>query len=133
MGNQGSGVIKLILKDHFDGFWKLNEYRLPKSFRNDIKETVEKAIRCGKRDLGYSQAECLNPKPIFVCFTCKSRFYHKCGKNCSDDWSEKQQEKILNVPHRHMFFTIPLELRNVIFEGRKKLNELSEQVVEVFQ
>lgn len=27
MSKQGSGVIKTILKDHFDGFWKLNERR----------------------------------------------------------------------------------------------------------
>ncbi len=32
-----------------------------------------------------------------------------------------------------MVFTIPKELRNVFFEARKKLNELSKKVADVFQ
>ena len=137
MNKHESGVIKRILKEHFDGFWKMNEGRFPETYRDDIKETVEKAIRCGTRDPGYSRYECLgcegNPRPVFVCFTCKSRFFHKCGKKYTDDWFEKQQEMILDVPHRHMVFTIPRELRNVFFKDRKKLNELSKQVAEGFQ
>lgn len=137
MNHASSGIIKRILKDHFDGFWKMHSGLFPESFREDIKETVEKAIRCGTRDLGYARYECLgcegNPQPVFVCFTCKSRFCHKCGKKYTDDWSDKQQEMIFNVPHRHMVFTIPKELRNVFFNDRKKLNELSKKVAEVFQ
>jgi hypothetical protein len=117
--------------------WKLNDWRFPEYYREVIKETVEKAMHCGTSDLGYARYECLgcegNPKPVFVCFTCKSRFCHRCGKKYTDDWSDKQQEMILDVPHRHMVFTIPKELRNVFFEDRKKLNELSKQVAEVFQ
>lgn len=137
MGQEKSGVIKRILKDHFDGFWKMHSGVFPESYREDIKETVEKAIKCGTADLGYARYECLGceggPKPLFVCFTCKSRFCHKCGKKYTDDWSDKQQEMIFNVPHRHMVFTIPKELRNVFFQDRKKLNELSKKVAEVFQ
>ncbi|MFC0613628.1 transposase, partial [Scopulibacillus daqui] len=51
----------------------------------------------------------------------------------TDDWSDKQQEMIFNVPHRHMVFTIPKELRRVFYKDRKKLNELSKQVAEVFK
>lgn len=87
--------------------------------------------------MGYARYECLgcedNPLPKFVCFTCKSRFCHRCGKKYTDDWSDKQQEMIFNVPHRHMVFTIPKELRNVFFKDRRRLNELSKQVAEVFQ
>jgi hypothetical protein len=137
MSKQKSGIIKRILKDHFDGFWKIHSTLFPQKYRNDIEETVQKAIRCGTTDLGYSRYECLgcegNPKPIFVCFTCKSRFCHKCGKKYTDDWSDKQQEMIFNVPHRHMVFTVPKELRNIFFQDRKKLNELSKKVSEVFQ
>ena len=58
MVKRGSGVIKQILKDHFKGFWELN-ISFPKSFRDDIKETVEKAIKCGTRDMGFARYECL--------------------------------------------------------------------------
>jgi plasmid rolling circle replication initiator protein Rep len=137
MGKLKSGIIKRILKDHFDGFWKMHSYLFPKSYQADIQETVEKAIKCGTSDLGYARYECLGcegePKPVIVCFTCKSRFCHKCGKKYTDDWADKQQEMIFNVPHRHMVFTIPRELRKIFFQDRKKLNELSKQVAEVFQ
>jgi len=51
MRKQKSGVIKRILKDHFDGFWKLHFTLFPSAYRADIEETVLKAIRCGTRDL----------------------------------------------------------------------------------
>lgn len=115
----------------------MNSESYPSSYRDDIKDTVQKAIRCGTSDLGYAKYECLgcvgDSKPKFVCFTCKSRFCHKCGKKYTDDWSEKQQEMIFNVPHRHMVFTIPKEIRYIFFEDRKKLNELSKEVAQVFQ
>lgn len=137
MGTKGIGVIKKILKDHFAGFWEFHHNRFPESFQHDIKETVEKTIGCGSTDIGYARYECLgcegNPVPKFVCFTCKSRFCHRCGKKYTDDWSDKQQELIFDVPHRHMVFTIPQEIRNVFYDDRKKLNELSKQVAEVFQ
>lgn len=134
---KGSGIVKQILKEHFVGFWELHARRFPESYRHQIKETVEKTIKCGSADLGYARYECLgcegNPTPKFVCFTCKSRLCHRCGKKYTDDWSDKQQEIIFNVVHRHMVFTMPRELRNVFYDDRKKLNELSKQVAEVFQ
>ena len=137
MKNIKSGVIKQILKDHFDGYWRMHGNSYPETYRDDIKETVQKAIRCGTTDLGYARYECFgcekNSQAKFVCFTCKSRFCHKCGKKYTDDWSEKQQEMIFNVPHRHMVFTIPKEIRTLFFQDRKKLNVLSKKVSEVFQ
>ncbi|MFA9559817.1 transposase zinc-binding domain-containing protein [Evansella sp. AB-rgal1] len=67
------------------------------------------------------------------CFwiTFKSGFCHKCAKKYTDDWSDKQKLMIFDVPHHHMVFTIPKEFCPVFFRDRKKLNELSEQVVEV--
>ncbi|MCO7127380.1 transposase zinc-binding domain-containing protein [Sporolactobacillus shoreicorticis] len=137
MVKRSSGIIKRILKDHFDGFWKFHSDLFPESYREDIKETVQKTIKCGTRDLGFAKYECLgceeNPAPVFIGFTCKSRFCHKCGKKYTDDWADKQQEMIFNVPHRHMVFTVPKELRQVFYNDRRKLNELSQKVAEVFK
>lgn len=132
------GVVREILKDHFQGFWQLHAGRFPKELRKDIEETVEKAVRCGTRDMGYARYECKGcregePDPVFVCFTCKSRFCHGCGKKYTDEWAQKQEERILNVPHRHMVFTVPKEIRKVFFADRKKLNELSKEVAQVIQ
>ncbi|UTR14298.1 transposase [Salipaludibacillus sp. LMS25] len=136
MGKNG-GVIKKILWDHFAGFWEIQDHRFPKDYQNDIYETVDKAMKCGSRDLGFAKYECLGcqgeTKPVFIGFTCKSRFCHKCGKKYTDEWSDKQEEMIFDVPHRHMVFTIPEELRKVFFRDRYKLNELSKEVAEVFK
>ena len=34
------GIIKRILKDHFNGFWEMNEEAFPAQYRKDILETV---------------------------------------------------------------------------------------------
>jgi hypothetical protein len=127
-----------VLKDHFHGFWEMHSGLFPESLRKDIEETVQKSIRCGTKDLGYARYECLgckegNTDPVIIPFTCKSRFCHSCGKKYTDEWTEKQVELILNVPHRHTVFTIPQELRKYFFADRSKLNELSNQVAKVFQ
>ncbi|MDD9146974.1 transposase zinc-binding domain-containing protein [Sporolactobacillus sp. CQH2019] len=109
----------------------------PEAYRGDIRETVQKAIKCGTRDLGYAKYECLgcegDPVPVFVCLICKSCFCHKCGKKYTDDWSDKQQDMIFDVPRRHLVFTVPKDLRNVFYYDRSKLNELSRKVAEVFK
>lgn len=102
MGSQKSykkkGRIKQILKDHFHGFWEIHAQHYPESVRDSLKENVEKAMKCGSRDLGYAVVyECKGcqegePEPVFVCFTCKSRICHGCGKKYTDDWTEKQVE-----------------------------------------
>jgi len=131
------GIIKRILQDHFIGFWEFHKEKFPESYRKDIEETIQKTIRCGSKSLGYIRYECLgcpsDSKPVFIYFSCKSRFCNKCGKKYTDDWSDKQQELVFNVSHRHMVFTIPEELRNVFFQDRKKLQELSQLVAQVFQ
>jgi hypothetical protein len=52
---RNKGIIKQILQEHFAGFWKLHADLLPKNLQNDIKETVEKSIRCGTRDMGFAK------------------------------------------------------------------------------
>jgi hypothetical protein len=39
---------------------------------------------------------------------------------------------IFNVSHRHMVFTVPKELRNIFFQDRKKLYELSKKYLKCF-
>ena len=50
------GVIRQILIDHFHDFMDMHGHHLPKEFHRSITE------------------------PVFICFNCKSRFYHGCGK-----------------------------------------------------
>ncbi|MCK0473365.1 transposase zinc-binding domain-containing protein [Halalkalibacter sp. APA_J-10(15)] len=108
MRKRKSGVVKKFLKSTSMVIGSCTMIVSQRKFRN-VKETVEKAMKCGSKDIGFAKYECLGyegePRPIFVGFTCKSRFCNKCGKKYTDDWSNKQL--IFDVPHRHMVFTIP--------------------------
>ncbi|WP_373604778.1 transposase zinc-binding domain-containing protein [Paenibacillus sp. IHB B 3415] len=58
-----------------------------------------------------------------MCFTCKSRFCHGCGKKYTDEWAEKQQERILNVPHLKgtpdpVLFALPAKAAFVMDAGK---------------
>ena len=104
----GKYTIKQILKDNADNF-----FRIYRGFiRDTVITNVAKVMNCGNRDkLGYSVYSC--PKcgnNHKVAHTCKSRFCNSCGKVKNDDWIVKSQDRLLNVPHKHLVFTIPSEL-----------------------
>jgi hypothetical protein len=52
----------------------------------------------------------------------KSRFCHKCGKKYTDDWSDKKQEMVFDVPHRHMVFT---RIKTDILSRSKEVKRIS--------
>ncbi|WP_036635117.1 transposase zinc-binding domain-containing protein, partial [Paenibacillus alginolyticus] len=63
------GTVKKILKDHFHGFWQMHAESYPESVRKSIEETVQKAMKCGSRDLGFALYECKGckegePEPV---------------------------------------------------------------------
>lgn len=104
----GQYTIRQILKDNADNFFRI--------FRGFIRTTVinnvAKVLACGNKDeLGYSVYACpICSQKHAVAHTCKSRFCNRCGKVKNDDWIVKSQERLLNVPHKHLVFTIPSEL-----------------------
>jgi hypothetical protein len=101
-------TIKQILNDSWEDFYLLNKNNI----RPTVINNVAKVMSCGNRDkLGYSVYACpvCNSKHI-VAHTCKSRFCNSCGKVKNDEWITKAQERLLNVPHKHVVFTVPSEL-----------------------
>lgn len=118
-----------IIKNHWDDFKKYKGNKLPKDIRNDIYESVEKAIYCGDTSKGYAQYICLNCGNTHkVGFSCKSKACIKCGIKYSVDWAEKQLHRTLNVKHSHITFTIPLELRVYFYKDRELLKEMHKAV-----
>lgn len=125
-----------ILKDKWDRFLREKGDKIPDDMKPSICEAVEKAIRCGDPRYGYAEYICTNcngREKKRVAFTCKSRFCNRCGKIYIDKWVEKQVERILDVGHRHMVFSIPKELRLTFYRNRDFLKELSDNAAEVIQ
>ena len=107
-------TIKQILKENWDTFCRLFE----DCIRDTVINNVAKVMACGNRDkLGYSVYVCPScEKKHIVAHTCKSRFCNSCGKVKNDDWIVKAQDRLLNVPHKHLVFTVPSELW-LLFRG----------------
>ena len=74
----------------------------------------------------YSCTECGHYHTIPI--TCKSRLCPSCGFKYSATWTQKMTNDILNVPHRHILFTIPEELRPFFFYDRELLSKLASAV-----
>lgn len=74
-------------------------------------EQIEKMLACQRQDLGgklYTCPRCGELK--WVPFTCMSRICSHCGKLHSESWGNAVMSRYLDVPHRHVIFTLPEEL-----------------------
>lgn len=115
-------TIKQILKDNWDKFYESNKLLI----RPVVIENVKKVIACGDKSiLGYNTyvcPECRERK--FVAHTCKSRFCNSCGKVKNDEWIKRAQTRLFNIPHKHIVFTVPWEIRLLFLENRYLLSLL---------
>jgi len=66
----------------------------------------------------YQCPKCGNIRTIH--FNCNGRLCTNCGKRHTDRWAEKVQQRLADVSHRHVVFTMPDELWKII-ETRKEL------------
>lgn len=93
--------------------------KAPRDMIADIVEQVEKMLGCGDPRNGYTLYKCVDcGEEHIVAFSCKDRFCPSCGKKYVDNWVEGQVDKILEVSHRHLVFTVPEQLRGHIYWDR---------------
>ena len=119
-------TIKQIFKDNWNNFLALHHNLV----RPVVIENVAKVMACGDKNiLGYNTyvcPECGEKK--YVAHTCKSRFCNACGKVKNDEWAEKAQTRLFNIPHKHLVFSIPCEIRLLFQENRQLLSYLHQSV-----
>jgi hypothetical protein len=124
------GIIRKIFSEHWEDFVRT----VGKSkIRPIVIREVERMLGCGDLRNGYVEYRCRCGKKKHVGFTCKSRFCPSCGVAYTDRWVENMGEKMFNVSHRHVVFTIPEELRNVFLKDRKLLKVLSDTAAHVIR
>lgn len=83
---------------------------------------MAKALRCGTPEAGFVRYRCLACEAFHtVCFTCKSRFCLHCGRARAAEAAANAQARLLNVQHRHLTFSVPSELRPLLFQNRRLL------------
>lgn len=117
---KGPALFLKILRDWWAVILLTYSYKL----RPVVIHEVNKVLRCKdpKNGVMYSCPTCGVLK--YVPFTCKSRFCPSCGNLYNMQRSASIAEHMFNVPHRHLVFTIPAQLRPYFLENRDLLNDL---------
>ena len=114
--------IKSIFSDHWKSIKLELSRRHESSHWQSIVESVEKMLSCKEPSSGYAEYICTHCGIKKKCpFTCKGRFCTSCGKRYTDEWVQRTVEELIDVPHRHLVFTIAEELREVLFWHRSLL------------
>lgn len=116
------GLLHTILTDHWAKVEPLLDRRLPAEVAAAVREAVPKALRCGTPEAGFIRYRCVACETFHtVCFTCKSRFCPRCGRARAAEAAAQAQARLLSVRHRHLTFSVPSELRPLLFAHRKLL------------
>src|SRR2546428_12946723 len=116
MGERAPGLLQTILRDHWHRVEPLLARHLPPAVAAAARAAAENALRCRTLANGFVRYRCLVCEAFHtVCFTCKSRFCPTCGKARAAQAAVNAQSRLLNVHHRHLNFSVPAELRQLLF------------------
>ena len=118
----GSGLLRNILADHWHRAIPLLERKLPADVAEAARSAVEKALRCRSEENGFVRYRCGDCGATHtLCFSCKSRFCPACGKARAAEAAKNAQGRLLSVRHRHLTFSVPAELRALLYQDRSLL------------
>jgi hypothetical protein len=123
MDGKAPGLLQTILREHWSRVEPLLPQRLPPEVAAAAQTAVAKALRCGTLANGFVRYRCLACEAFHtVCFTCKSRLCPTCGRARAAQAAANAQRRLLNVRHRHLTFSVPAELRPLLFQDRSLLH-----------
>lgn len=127
----GKHSIQKIFSTYWYDFYGKFSHRI---IRDSITKNVDKMIGCKDISNGHLFYECPNCDQFHLTgFTCKSRFCPSCGKKYADARSSAISEKCIKIPHRHMVFTIPEQLRDDFRVNRELIECLFNAVDDTFK
>lgn len=113
---------KFRLADFFDQHWDTyvkspSEYIAPEQFKAVAAMRV-----CRTEALGvdhYACPECGEMSQVY--HSCKNRFCPTCSWKDTLEWAEKMERQMMDIPHRHVVFTLPHQLNNLIKDNKPQL------------
>jgi len=113
---------KFRLADFFDQNWAAY-VKNPKHYITPEQYKAVAAMRaCRTEALGidhYVCEECGEISKIY--HSCKNRFCPTCSWKDTLDWADKIKDEMLDLPHRHVVFTLPHRLNNLINDNKYEL------------
>jgi len=117
----GKIALVTILCDHWNRYlaWKA---RNGEFVRPAVIEHVNRVLSCRTPRLGAHLYRCPNCNLIKVVpHSCHSPFCNSCGTARSQDWGARVLSEMLDVPYRHLVFSLPWELRLPARDNRERL------------
>jgi hypothetical protein len=110
------------LADFFDNNWDAY-VKSPKHYITPEQYKAVAAMRaCRTEALGidhYACEECGEISKVY--HSCKNRFCPTCSWKDTMQWAEKMEDMMLDIPHRHVVFTLPHKLNNIINDNKWEL------------
>ncbi len=95
--------------------WEDYKVRYKDSIRSIEIENVERLQKCRNPKNGYKTYQCPEcGRKKYVPFTCKCRLCTSCGTKAANQWADRIHHILLKVPHRHVIFTVPDKLRELL-------------------
>ena len=110
------------LSNFFDNNWDAyvknpNHYITPEQYK-----AVAAMRACRTEALGVDHYVCEECGEISqVYHSCKNRFCATCSWKDTMLWAEKMKNQMLDIPHRHVVFTLPHKLNNLINGNKRTL------------
>jgi len=117
---------KYRLADFFDQWWEIYK-KAPKHYITPEQYKAVNDMRlCRTEALGVDHYACPDCAEITkVYHSCKNRFCPTCSWTDTIKWAEKIKLKMMDLPHRHVVFTLPHQLNDLIKDnGAELLNIL---------
>lgn len=115
-------VKKFTLAEYFHSWWD-RYVESPKHFITPEQYKAAAAIRsCRTEALGvdhYVCKECGEVSQVY--HSCKNRFCPTCSWKDTMEWADRIKDQMLDIPHRHVVFTLPHQLNNLIKDNKWKL------------
>jgi hypothetical protein len=113
-----AGKLRQVIHENWNRFlaWKSQRGEL---VRASVITQVIRMLACRTSLLGahlYTCHQC--GTALVVPHSCKSTACASCGKVRTDSWCNELLSDILDVPYRHLVFTIPWELRLLLKDNR---------------
>lgn len=111
----------------------IKKYFNPKHI-NHIENSISKFLACGDLNKAFVSYRCVlcNFKHKMK-LTCKSRLCNSCGYNYSIKWTNSITNQLINIPHRHVLFTVPQEFRVFIAYDRSILSKMASAINDIFK
>ena len=111
---------KITVQDVFQQF--LPKYSEVHRFSSQQQLTALGISKCRTIEMSANLSECEDCHRKYIHYnSCKNRHCPMCQGMEVDEWIDKQQENVLDVPYFHTVFTVPQDLSPLMYCNQKLL------------